>query len=721
MFVIDAVPPSSPPSAAQATTQNPGTAPAGQAIVPEIVVTAPARPKSLQNATPVEELSEARISTYGARSVNDLIQQLQRRQGGRPFSIIVNGRRLGSLADLGELPAEALQAIEIYNPAEALRFGFGANEPLLNLSLKRKFGSLSLEGEGRGTTDGGGASVSGGGRGARLNGDDRLNGFANARANEGLLARQRPGIAGGSEPVPGDQSLVPRSRLFSGTLGAARPLGAGNLDIGLRTSGTQDSRRQGGGVRQEGRNRSSGLNTTYSNIVGDVFLTVSSDVGRSTSRSRIRAGADTSSCVGCGMVQDQDSATTSAELAGLMIGKIGSLPAGDMRVNLTVRRNRAHTTTTDRLNRQVIDTNYATTSAQANVNLPLIAASTPVLGMLGQIDLTPSINYNAIDGTGHVTGTTVALNWQPVSDLSINASLVRSGSLPSNDQINAPVQRLIGLTVYDYRIGALVPVEQVTGGAALVAQTRRDFRLNADYNGTVGKSRLNAGAGYARTATDRPTIRLTEPSAFAERYFPDRFGRDAVGRLVSVDTRPFNAVRQVAESVTGTIGLSGSRAGGRTNWNVGIQGERQLRQSLRLGPAIPVIDTLSNPLSVSTGVQGRQRWSGQMGVNGPRLGANLTASRTGGVRSTSVADPATGVDVAPLVRIDGRVFLTLRPPGATAAAGGGYRLELAVDNITNARPRIRTFDRTGSRTLNPWLLDPAGRTIMISIRMPIGR
>lgn len=720
MFVIDAIPPSSIPSVAQATTQDAGAAPAGQAIIPEIVVTAPARPKSLQGATPVEELSEGRIATYGARSVNDLIQQLQRQQGGRPFSIIVNGRRLGSLADLGELPAEALQAIEIYNPAEARRFGFCATERLLNLSLKRRFRSLSLEGDGRGTTDGGGASVSGGGRGVRLNGDDRLNGFANARANEGLLARQRPGIAGGSEPVPGDRSLVPRSRLFSGILGAVRPMGAGNLAIGIQTSATQDSRRQGGDVRQEGRNRSSGATTTYSDTVAGFFLTLSSDVGRSTSRSRIRAGTDTSSCVGCGIVQDLASATTNAGLAVLMTGRIASLPAGDLRVDLTVRRNRAHTTTTDRLNRQVIGTDYATTSAQANVSLPLIAASTPVLGMLGQVDLAPSIEYNAIDGRGHVTGTTVVLNWQPATGLFINASLARRGTLPLNSQVNAPVQRLIGLTVYDYRVGALVPVEQITGGAALAAQTSQDIRVDASYNGRIGNSRLNARAGYVRSGTDRPTISLTEPSAFAERYFPDRFRRDAAGRLVSVDTRPFNAVRQVTESVTGGIGLSGSRAGGRTNWDIGIQGERQLRQSLRLGPGVPVIDTLSNPLSVSTGVQGRQRWSGQMGIQGPGLGANLTASRTGGVRSTSVADPATGVDVAPLVRIDGRIFLTLRPPGAATARGREYRLELAVDNITNARPRIRTFDRAGSRTLNPWLLDPAGRTVMISIRAPVG-
>ncbi|SFP67583.1 hypothetical protein [Sphingomonas rubra] len=710
MLAIDALAQPSIVQAAPATGQTPpigqgpATAPDAPAVLPEVVVTGSRRPKSLEGAQALDELSEGRISTYGAGSINEVIERLQQQQGGREFSIIVNGRRIGSLADLGELPAEALKGIEIYTPADAKRFGFSADKRLLNLTLKRDFRSLSLEDEVRAATEGAGTVVQGELRGVVLNGDRRLNGFARAQADEGLLARQRPGAANGDQPVPPGQSLLPRRQSYYATLGAGRPLGAGNLDLGLRGARTQNLRQTNGTTQQESLGGSSSINASYNNTVAGFQVTAIADVGRSDSRSRILAGDAAAGCTQCRLAQDLRTATINAGLTARAGGTVATLPAGEMRIDLSAQRNRARTTATDRLNDTVLRTGYATTSAQANVSLPIVAGSTPVLGFLGTVELMPSIDYNAIDGRGHVIGTNVSLSWRPSSALFVNASISRRGSLPSNEQINAPVQTLIGFTVYDYRAGALVPIEQITGGAPLAPQASLGINVSANYDRTIGKVQLNGNLGFSRDAVERPTVSLTEPSAFAERYFPDRFRRDAAGRLVSVDVRPFNAVRQVEESVTTALNLSGGGRGESTlNWNIGIQGQRQLRRSLRLGPDIPVIDTLTNPLSISTGVQGRQRWSGQLGLRTRRFGGNVSVSRSGGIRSTSVADPTNGVDVAPLVRVDGNLLMTLQSPGAAGGGGGrggrwgGYRLELSIRNLTNARPRIRASARSTGR------------------------
>lgn len=65
------------------------------------------------------------MSTYGALSVGELIQELRDEQGGRPFSIIVNGRRVSSVADISKLPAEALDSAQLYARTD------GANSTLL--------------------------------------------------------------------------------------------------------------------------------------------------------------------------------------------------------------------------------------------------------------------------------------------------------------------------------------------------------------------------------------------------------------------------------------------------------------------------------------------------------------------------------------------------------------------------------------------------------------
>lgn len=150
----------------------------------EIVVTARRAPG------PRDELSKDRIATYGARS------------------IVVNGHRIGSLADLEQLPPEALASIQLYPPTEGKRFGFPPINRLLNVTMRRRFATLGLDLEGGGRTYVGARSTRFALRGVGLAGDRQINGSLSVRAATGLLAPDRP-----NDPAaPGGQSLIPRSR-----------------------------------------------------------------------------------------------------------------------------------------------------------------------------------------------------------------------------------------------------------------------------------------------------------------------------------------------------------------------------------------------------------------------------------------------------------------------------------------------------------------------------
>ncbi len=222
---------------------------------PEIVVVGRRRAKPLDNATPARQLSEDEVLTYGALLVGDLIQKLRDEQGGRPFSIIVNGRRVSSVADINELPAEALDSIQLYAPTEGGKFGFASTDRLLNITLKKRFRSLSVDLDGDGSTDGGGESIRLSPRAANIAGDDRQNGAGNVRAGQGLMARQRPRLPG-DPPADPERSLLPRSRTVDVVLGTSRPLGGGSFDLGISGNVARTVSQRTGGCCQSNANRS---------------------------------------------------------------------------------------------------------------------------------------------------------------------------------------------------------------------------------------------------------------------------------------------------------------------------------------------------------------------------------------------------------------------------------------------------------------------------------
>lgn len=80
--------------------------------------------------------------------------------------------------------------------------------------------------------------------------------------------------------------------------------------------------------------------------------------------------------------------------------------------------------------------------------------------------------------------------------------------------------------------------------------------------------------------------------------------------------------------------------------------------------------------------------------------------------------------VNPLTQVNGDLFFNIRQPRParddSKSGPQPYRLELSVRNLFNTRPNIQTFTASGTNRLNPWLLDPLGRTITLSLRVPLG-
>jgi hypothetical protein len=136
-----------------------------------------------------------------------------------------------------------------------------------------------------------------------------------------------------------------------------------------------------------------------------------------------------------------------------------------------------------------------------------------------------------------------------------------------------------------------------------------------------------------------------------------------------------------------------------------------------IAPGIPPIDFLHGDAAGQSGGTPRHSVQAQAGYFNNGLGARLTANW----RSGTTVDTLTGdrLRFSPLATLDLRLFanpgdipeLTVKHPWLR-----GTQVQLQLNNLFNSRPKVH--DAAGNVPLNfqPDLLDPLGRTIMISFR-----
>jgi outer membrane receptor protein involved in Fe transport len=138
---------------------------------------------------------------------------------------------------------------------------------------------------------------------------------------------------------------------------------------------------------------------------------------------------------------------------------------------------------------------------------------------------------------------------------------------------------------------------------------------------------------------------------------------------------------------------------------------------VRIGSGQPEIDYLNGDAAGSGGGTPRHQVEAQAGWANNGLGARLGANW----RSGTTVDTLTGDDLhfSPLATFDLRLFanpgdipeVAVKHPWLRATQ---FRLE--VNNLFNSRPKVHDAAGNVPLSYQPDLLDPLGRTIMISFR-----
>ena len=147
------------PALSQETTQrSAGTA---EEDVSDIVVTAPRIRGSVETDVPPDlELDPVAIESYGASNITDLLAALStqtrtgRGRGGGAPVVLLNGRRISDFSEIRDIPSEAIQRVETFPEEVALKYGYSADQRVVNFVLKPDFAAYSGEAEFGGPTSG---------------------------------------------------------------------------------------------------------------------------------------------------------------------------------------------------------------------------------------------------------------------------------------------------------------------------------------------------------------------------------------------------------------------------------------------------------------------------------------------------------------------------------------------------------------------------------------
>lgn len=146
---------------------------------------------------PEVTLSPADIRSYGVNNVSDLLDELSpqttsdRGRGGGAPVVLLNGRRISGFGEIRDLPTEAIQRVEILPEEVSLKYGYSADQRVVNIVLRRRFRALVGQGGGATSTDGGGSSTNPEANLVRIHNDQRFSVNLRFQDQASLLESQR--------------------------------------------------------------------------------------------------------------------------------------------------------------------------------------------------------------------------------------------------------------------------------------------------------------------------------------------------------------------------------------------------------------------------------------------------------------------------------------------------------------------------------------------------
>jgi hypothetical protein len=745
----------------------------------QIVVTGTRLRGQVDSDIPPEVQLDARdVASYGAGSIAELLDAIEPltrsargRSGGRPV-LLVNGRRISGFAEVRNLPPEAIERVDILPEEVALRYGYRADQRVVNFVLKANFNAVTSEIEGGLATDGGRSRYEAEANILHIDRTGRWNIEAeyqhqsplfeserNILAREGvlderdfrtLLAESDRMTVGGTinRTIFGDVSATLNGRLEAND---------SRSFIGLPPSGDAP------GLTRETDSRTAHVGVALNGDIQPFRWAFTGNFDRGHNESRIETGA-------VATVSETFTQVGNAELVAS--GPLLELPAGEISTSVRIgaeRQGLRGESTRGGLF-QSRELSRGRGNVQASLDVPIASRRRGALDAIGDLSLNFNGEVERLSDFGTLTSFGAGFNWSPIQEVRVIASFTDEDGAPSMQQLGDPSVLVPNVRVFDFLRQTTVDIARLEGGnPGLLADSRRIYKLGVTVR-PLDETDLTLRADYTNSRIRNPIASFPTATPEIEAAFADRFVRDAAGNLLSIDARPvnfaraerselrwgFNYSRPLGEQPQrgrggrrgagaegtgegppaggrpggggrgfGRGGFGGGRggAGGGGRLNLGVFHTWHFTDEILIREGVPVLDLLNGSATGSSGGQPRHEIEVQAGAFKDGFGARLTGQWRSGTTVNGGADGFGGtsgdLNFSGLATVNLRLFANLgQQQGLIRSAPWleNTRVSLAVNNLFDSRQRVTDAAGLTPISYQPDYLDPLGRSVTLSLR-----
>lgn len=658
---------------------------------------------------PELELDGAQIDALGAYDIGEAIRRLSEDYAlGEAPMIIVNGRRMADPGVFSGFPPDALVRLEVLPPEAAGLYGAGdPGRRVVNIVLQRRFASRDGRAELTRPTAGGTS---------RAAMDLRRSSIIETRTRQiGLKADRTTALRAGErdltrEQAPGDDAatLRPASENYAADLvqtGAfgdwsaslrANARAQESRSVSVRDGAAVESRRSGQGLSMTG-----GLNGELAGWSTQVALNGLWSRGEQSGLSPSQS--------------EQQSISASLALGRTLL----DLPAGPVTANLSGQASRARSVV-ERPQGDRTSTGR-TLGLNGGLSIPLARRSPDAApGLVGDLLMTLGADLSESD-SGRGEGLNAALAWTPLSRLRFNASWFSARRNVPDQQRFEPEYYGEPVVVFDFVRGESVEVLPILGGDPGLRPPRSDRLMLSVAAGPFTALALQGGVNFERAEAVDDIGALPAPTPQLEAAFPERFQRDASGRLVSIDQRPLNIRSALSESLTSTLTANvplGGEGARRGVLRVTLNHGWQLTNRTAIHDALPEMDRLAGDggglsrQSLGLSIDARRgRWGVNVGGrwrDGYRFRRDIGRDGPDDLRIASFS--------AVNLRVTRQFERAIPSRGEGTRRGVGLQAELEIANLFDARPKARLGDGRPAPGYGRDDRDSMGRTISVTLR-----
>ena len=188
-------------------------------------------------------------------------------------------------------------------------------------------------------------------------------------------------------------------------------------------------------------------------------------------------------------------------------------------------------------------------AAQIDLDLPIFSSKDKQVSLLGNLSFNANGSVERLSDAGTLTSYGYGLSWSPIPAVSIIASATHEEGAPTLEQLGGPRLVTPNVRTFDFVRREVVDVARSSGGNPdLRNDDRHLVRLGLNVR-PLPKTDLSLSFDYVSTRINNPIATLPILTSQIETAFPERFARDAQGRLEGIDGRAINFAQSSQEQI----------------------------------------------------------------------------------------------------------------------------------------------------------------------------